>query len=86
MCSVAGGVVDAERDQVVVVEGDAVRAALGEPVHGLDRVERGPGRVTERVAGLPAHRPEAEGELVRAGRRGLRRPSGVPSRDDLFIG
>ena len=48
------GVVTAERDEVVVVEGDAVGAELGEPVHGLDRVERRAGRVAERVAGLPA--------------------------------
>ena len=36
-------VVAAERDQVVVVEGHAVGAELGEPVHRLDRVQRGPG-------------------------------------------
>ncbi len=53
-----------ERDQVVVVEGDAVRAKLGEPVHGLDRVEGAPGGVAERVATRPADRPQAEGELV----------------------
>jgi hypothetical protein len=65
-----GRVVAAERDQVVVVEGDAVRAALGQPVHGLDRVQRGPGGIAERVAGGPAHRPQSERELVRFGRHG----------------
>ena len=54
----------AEGDQVVVVEGDAVRAEVGQPVHGLDRVERGAGGVAERVAAEPADRPQAEGELV----------------------
>ncbi len=60
-------VVAAERDQVVVVEGDAGSTQLGQPVHGLDRVDRRPGGVTERVAGLPAHGPEAEGEVVGRG-------------------
>ena len=67
MWSSRAAVVAAERDQVVVVEGDAVRAELGQPVHRLDRVERRPGGVAERVAGLPADGPEAEGELVLAG-------------------
>jgi hypothetical protein len=66
----AVGVAAAERDQVVVVEGDAVRAELGEPVHALHRVQRRAGGVAERVAGLPADRPETEGEPVLAG--GLR--------------
>ena len=53
-----------ERDQVIVVERHTVSTELGEPVHGLDRVEGGPGRVAERVARLPAHSPEPEGEAV----------------------
>jgi hypothetical protein len=61
---VALGGVRAEGDEVVVVEGDAVGAQLGEAVHGLDGVQRGPGGVAEGVAGLPADGPESEGELV----------------------
>ncbi len=66
---VATAGVATERHQVVVVERDPVRAQLGQPVHRLDRVERTSGRVAERVAGRPADRPQAEGELVVA-RRG----------------
>ena len=49
-----------ERDQVVVVERDPVRAELGEPVHRLDRVEGRPGGVAERVTRRPANRPQSE--------------------------
>ena len=59
---------DAERDQVVVVEGHPGGAELGQPVHGLHRVERRPGRVAERVAAEPADRPQPEGEPVFLGR------------------
>ena len=55
---------DAERHEVVVVEADAVRAELGQPVHRLDRVERRARRVTERVAGLPPDRPQPEREPI----------------------
>ena len=57
----AGGVV---RAQVVVVERDGRGAELGEPVHRLDRVERGADGAAEDVDALPAHGPEAEAELV----------------------
>jgi hypothetical protein len=44
----------AERDQVVVVERDAVGAEFGEPVHGLDRID---GRAWRRRTGSrPASR------------------------------
>ena len=52
------------RDQVVVVEVHAVRAEVGEPLHGLDRVERRPGLVAERVAAPVPDRPEPEREVV----------------------
>jgi len=61
------GVVRAEGDDVVVVEGHERRAQLGEAVHGLHRVDRCTGRVAELVARFPADRPEAEGELVLGG-------------------
>ena len=64
---VARAAVAAERDQVVVVERDTGSAQRGQSVHGLDRVDRRAGRVTERVSGLPADGPEAEGELVGGG-------------------
>ena len=54
----------AERDDVVVVEGDAVRAQVGEPVHRLRRVERRPDGAPEDVDALPAHGPQAEREAV----------------------
>ncbi len=60
----------AERHQVVVVERHAPRAELAELVHRLDRVEVGAGRVTERVTGLPADRPQSEAELVGPDRLG----------------
>ena len=64
---VSSGVIRAERDEVVVMEGDAPRAELGEPIDGLDRVEVRPRGVPEGIARLPAHRPHPEAELV--GRR-----------------
>ena len=67
---VAVGVPGAERDQVVVVEGDARGAACGELVHRHDRVERRAGGVAERVAALPADGPEPEREAVLPGGRG----------------
>ena len=60
--------VGAEREDVVVVEGDAVGAELGEPVDRLGRVERRADRAAEHVDALPADRPQAEGEPVLAGR------------------
>jgi hypothetical protein len=58
--AVAGLRVGAERHQVVVVEGDAVRTEVAELVHRLDRVERSTGGVAERVTGRPADGPQAE--------------------------
>ena len=55
------------RDQVVVVEGDAVGAQLGELVHCFDAGQHGAGRLAEQVTGLPADGPQAEAELVFAG-------------------
>jgi hypothetical protein len=63
---VALAALGAERDEVVVVQRDAPRAEVGQLVHGLDRVEHRAGRVTERVARLPADRPQAEAEPVLA--------------------
>ena len=67
---VALGRVGAEWHQVVIVEGHAPGAEFVQLVHRLDRVEVGPGRVTERVAGLPADRPQPEAELVGRSRLG----------------
>ena len=52
------------RQQVVVVEADRRRSQLGQLVRRLDRVQQRPAGGTEDVDALPAHRPEAEGELV----------------------
>jgi hypothetical protein len=52
------------------MEGDAVGAEFGQLVDGVDTGERGPGRVTEYVPGLPTDGPESEAELVLAGRGG----------------
>src|SRR6185436_7028941 len=57
----------AEGNQVVVVEGDAGSAPLGELVDGLDRVEGLARGVAEGIAALPADGPEAEGEAVGGG-------------------
>ena len=54
----------AGRHEVVVVEADAVRADVGEVVHRVDRVERRPRLVAERVAAAVADGPQAEGEVV----------------------
>ncbi len=53
-----------EWEQVVVVEGQAVCAEFGEPLHRLDRVQSGSGGHTERIVRDPADGPQAEGELV----------------------
>ena len=60
----ARGIVRAEGDEVVVVEGDAPGAQLGQAIDGLDGVHVRPGGVTEGIAGLPPDGPEAEAELV----------------------
>ena len=65
--AVALGVVGAERDDVVVVEGHVGGAELGEPVDRLDRVEVRPGGVTELVAGGPSDGPQTEREPVLRG-------------------
>ncbi len=59
----------AEGDEVVVVEGDAVGAEVGQSVDRLDRIERRTRGVPERVASPVAHGPQPERELV--GWRGL---------------
>ena len=61
------GVVAAERDDVVVVEVDAVGAELGELLQRVHRVHRRPGRAAEGVDALPADGPQPEGELVLGG-------------------
>ena len=50
--------------EVVVVEADAVRPDSGQVLHRVDRVERRPHLVTERVAARVADGPETEGEVV----------------------
>ena len=56
-------------DEIVVVEADAVGAQVGEPVHGVDRVEWRAHLGAERVTAGVAHRPEPEGEVVFGSRR-----------------
>jgi hypothetical protein len=51
------GAAAARRDQVVVVEGDAVRAELGQLVHRLDPGQHRPGGLAEQVPGLPTDGP-----------------------------
>ncbi len=53
-----------ERDDVVVVERDAVRPELGQGADHLHRVQRRPRRVAERVPGQPSDGPEPEAEPV----------------------
>ena len=65
------GVGRAEREQVVVVEGQAVGAELGELLDGVHDVERGAGRAAERVGPVVADGPESERELVVAGGGGV---------------
>ena len=77
----AGGVVGHE---VVVVEGDGGGAELGEPVHGLDRVQQRADGAAEDVDALPAHRPEAEAELVVLG-RGVVGHAGISVRIDRVV-
>ena len=50
------------------MEVHAVRAEVGEAVHAVDRIERGPRLVAERIAAPVADGPEAEREVV-VGRR-----------------
>ena len=60
------------RHEVVVMEAHAVGAEIGEMVDGIDRVERWPGFVAERVAAAIAHRPQPKGEVVSGcGREGF---------------
>ena len=58
----AGG--RAGRHEIVVVEAHAVRAELGEVVHGVDRIERRARLVAEGVTTPVADGPEPEGEVV----------------------
>jgi len=64
---VPGGDIGSERDQVVVVEGDAPGAELAELLHGLDRIQRGAGCAAELIRAGPGHGPQAEGEFVGGG-------------------
>ena len=61
------GVRRAEGEQVVVVEGEAVGAELGELLDGVDDVERVAGRAAERVGAVVADGPEAEARTCRRG-------------------
>src|SRR5699024_9371091 len=63
-CFPLGGTT-AGRDEVVVVEGDAVGAEVGEAADRFDAVQLRTDRLTEGVDPAPAHGPQAEGELVR---------------------
>ena len=60
----------AERDQVVVVEGDAVDAQLGQALHGLHGVHPGPGHFMPDSGTLPGMKTtlpeELDGTLVAA--------------------
>ncbi len=78
---VALGVAAAEGHEVVVVEGDAPGAEVGEAAHGLDRVEVRARGVTELVTSLPADGPETERELVV---RGGRADHGAPPRATAY--
>jgi len=53
------------RDEVVVVQADAPRAELRQPVDGVDRVERRARGLAEGVAAGIADRPQPEGEAMR---------------------
>ena len=63
------GVRRAEREEVVVVEGEAVGAELVELLDDVHDVEGVAGRAAEGVGAVVADGPEAEGELVVAGGR-----------------
>ena len=52
------------RDEIVVVEVDAIRPQLAELVDDLDGADDRTRRVAERVAAGVAHRPQPEGEMV----------------------
>ncbi len=58
-----------EREQVVIVEGEAVGAELGQARDRLDGVQRGAGRAAERVGPVVTDGPEAEGKFVGGGGR-----------------
>ena len=64
---VALGAAALRRDEVVVVERDAVRTELGELVHGRHAGHHGAGGLAEQVARLPADGPQTEAELVFTG-------------------
>ena len=66
------GVGRAEGEEVVVVEGEAVGAELGELLDGVHGVEGRAGGAAERVGAVVADGPEAEGELVGGGGSGCR--------------
>ncbi len=51
-------------EQVVIVESDTVGPQLGQTVHALDGIEGRPGGIPERIARLPADRPQTERESI----------------------
>src|ERR671910_690378 len=62
-----------ERDQVVVVEADPVRAQVRQPADGFGRVQSRACGLAERIVPLVADCPEPKGELVLRTRRQIRR-------------
>ena len=66
-----------ERDQVVVVERHAPRAELGEPVDGVDRVDRRARRGAERIARPASRRSRGRTRTCPAGTARARRRSGA---------
>ena len=62
--AVALGRARVPRHEVVVVQRDTPGPELGQPAQRVNRVERGPRRLAERVAAGVADRPQAEGEAV----------------------
>ena len=58
-------VICVESNEVVVVEGHAPGAELGQSLERLHGIQGPAGRITEGIPGLPAHGPQAERELVR---------------------
>ena len=65
--AVAFGGRGVNRHQIVVVEIDAPRAEIAQPLDRNDRVHRWPDELAEGVSTAVADGPEAEGELVRSG-------------------
>jgi hypothetical protein len=58
------GVGAVEREQIVIVEGQAVGSQFGQPLDGFDRIQCGTGRDSEWIACGPADGPQAEREFI----------------------